>query len=121
MSDLLDRVVKNAIITGYSITNADHGCLTMWLNLKHEDGEQEFGGYALYLLKDCKYHRKLSPAGHFINRVMEVVDVSSLKDITGKAIRISIDGNGIGAIIKGIGHIIKDDWFYPSEDFKDIL
>jgi hypothetical protein len=34
----------------------------------------------------------------------------------GKSIRIVVES---GEIIK-IGHIIKNDWFNPSEDFKNI-
>lgn len=111
--------IQNAIIESISIDDAERGMLTAWLHLKLQDGfNQGFGGYDLYLPKSYKNHDILSHAGHFIFRCMEVAGVSKWSDLKGKTIRIKHDKTGLGANIIAIGHIIKDDWFNPSEDFK---
>ncbi len=48
----------------------------------------------------------------FIRRVMETVGVSKWEDLAGKHIRADSDHGKI----YGIGHIIKDQWFYPDGD-----
>lgn len=97
--------VKNAVIEGATITTSERGFLDAWLTLDYGGSGQGFGGYALNLL---------SVAGHFIYRVMEVAEVTRWEDLKGKTLRVKANHSGIHAI----GHIVKDDWFCPSEDFK---
>jgi hypothetical protein len=108
--------IKNAVIESASITNDDHGLLSAWVFLDYGGSGQGFGGYCLYLPKDFKHHSILSPAGHFIWRVMEVAGVSRWEHLKGKTVRVKSDGTWGGSII-AIGHIVKDDWFNPSADF----
>lgn len=105
---------RNAIITSASITSADHGLLTAWIFLDYGGAGQGFGGYALYLPPSFDHHELKSVAGHFIWRVMEVADVTSWKDLPGKTVRVRASHDGVEAV----GHIVKDDWFCPDEDFK---
>ena len=106
--------IKNAVIESAKITSDDHGCLSAWLMLDYGDcGHQGFGGYALYLPKSFSHHKMHSVAGHFIWRVMEVAGVTEWEKLKGKTIRV--DSEHVG--IEGIGHIVKDDWFYPGKDF----
>lgn len=107
---------KNAIITSATINNDDHGVLSAWLMLDYGGSGQGFGGYSLYLPKDFKHHKVDSGfAGHFIWRCMEIADVTSWDKIVGKTIRVRASHSGIEAI----GHIVKDDWFCPRDDFKN--
>ena len=106
---------KNAVIEYAKITNDDHGMLTIWIGLNYGGSDQGFGGYALYLPKSFKHHNKSDGyCGHFIWRVMEIADVSEWRNIIGKTVRVKSDH----LHVYSIGHIIKDDWFCPEEDFK---
>ena len=110
--------IKNATITSATITSADHGVLSAWVYLDYGDsGHQGFGGYALYLPKDFTHHViGVAYAGHFIWRVMEVAGVEHWSDLSGRTVRVKSDHSGVSAI----GHITKDDWFCPGDDFKEV-
>jgi hypothetical protein len=107
--------IKNAVITSAEITNGDHGVLSAWIGLDYGGAGLGFGGYALYLPDSFKHHNKDSDyAGHFIWRVMEVAGVSKWGQLVGKNLRVKASWSKVEAI----GHILKDDWFDPEEDFK---
>jgi len=107
--------IKNAVIEGATITSDDHGVLSAWVSLDYGGSGQSFGGWSLYLPKSFDHHDKgCSYAGHFIWRVMEVAEVSEWSKLKGKTIRVKCEQMKIHAI----GHILKDDWFDPSEEFK---
>ncbi len=107
--------ICNAIIKSARITDDDHGLLTVWLDLDYGGSGQGFGGYTLYLPKSFKHHNPQGPnyAGHFIWRVMEIAGVSDWSQLPGKTIRARKEHVRVHAI----GHIVKDDWFCPSEEF----
>lgn len=111
-------MIKNAIITSVSLDFGGRDLLTSYVHLDYGGLHQGFGGYALYLPKSYSHHSLLSHAGHFIYRCMQIAGVESWKDMAGKAVRVKLDKDGLGGNIIAIGHIIKDDWFNPSEDFK---
>lgn len=106
---------RNAVIKSARITNDDHGLLTAWLDLDYGGMGQGFGGYALYLPK-CYTHSTMQQnyAGHFIWRVMEIAGVERWDQLPGKTVRVRAEHSKVDAI----GHIVKDDWFSPSNDFK---
>jgi hypothetical protein len=105
----------NAVIESAEITSDEHGCLSAWLFLEFAAGSQGFGGYVLYLPKSFKHHEFKSAAGHFIFRCMEIAGVTEWSKLAGKTLRIRREAG----LIQSIGHIVKDDWFNPSEDFKN--
>jgi len=110
-------LTHNALIVSATLTTADHGLLSGWLSLDYGGAGQNFGGYSLYLPKGFKHHNLLGPnyAGHFIYRVMQIADVTEWGQLKGKTIRARAEHNRVHAI----GHIIKEDWFCPAEDFAE--
>jgi len=110
--------IQNAVIENVTIFKEDYGCLTVWLLLDYgENGiKPGFGGYPLYYPKNLKFHKIESVAGHFLWRVMEIAGVNRWEHLKGQTIRVKETCFGIEAI----GHIIKEDWFNPSKDLKNI-
>jgi len=108
---------KNAVIKSTELTIADHGLLTGWLHLDYEDCSQGFGGYVLYLPKTFDHHKLYSLAGHWIFRVLEIAGVEEWSKLPGRTIRVRAEYDCVHAI----GHIIKDEWFNPREDFAAII
>lgn len=107
--------IKNAIIE--STTMSIERGLSLWLHLNYGGAVQGFGGYVLHCPKGWANHKIESPyAGHFITRVLEVAGVEEWDKLKGKTIRVKSDYGGVYAI----GHIIKDDWFAPKEDFEKL-
>jgi len=108
--------VKNAIITSTTIDDGGRNMLTAWLHLDYGGSGQGFGGYVLYLPSDYANHGGPNFAGHFIFRCMQIAGVDSWDKIKGKSIRVYIEDG----LIKGIGHIVKDDWFFPKNEFEQL-
>ena len=107
--------IKNAIVSSTSLDTGDRGLLTAWLHMDYGGSGQGFGGYSLYLPKSyTHFTEKGDFAGHFIFRCMEVCGVDNWDKIKGKTVRVKI----VNGIIESIGHIVKDDWFCPKDDFK---
>jgi hypothetical protein len=108
-----DIEIKNAIIRSAEL-NTDNGFLSGWIDLDYGKGGQMFGGIALYLPKSFLNHTIESPAGHWISRVMKIAGVDKWSQLSGKTIRVKATLDKVTEI----GHIVKDDWFNPTEDFS---
>lgn len=105
---------RNAVIESADINDGDRGLLTAWVSLDYGGSGQAFGGYALYLPDFVNSKQQANYAGLFIWRVMQIAGVTRWADLKGKTIRVRADGGKVYAI----GHILKDDWFYPTAEFK---
>jgi hypothetical protein len=106
---------RNAII-GSARFDTERG-LSAWLALEWEGGGQGFGGYLLYAPKGWKAHDHPGDfTGHFIWRCLEVAGVDDWSKLAGRSIRMKHEHSKVHAI----GHIVKDIWFNPQEEFEAI-
>ena len=107
--------IKNATITGTMLDISQRGVLTAWLQLDYGGSGQAFGGLALYLPESYTHHKdQKNLAGQFIFRVLEVLGVDKWEDLKGINLRVKCNYSRI----ESIGHIVKDEWYNPSEEFK---
>lgn len=103
---------KNAIITSATITKGDHNLLSAYVNLDYGGLCQSFGGYVLHVPDTQK--NRANYAGLFLWRVMEMAGVDEWDKLPGKTIRVKAEWGKVHAI----GHIVKDIWFNPTEEFE---
>jgi hypothetical protein len=107
--------IKNAVIESAKF-DTERG-LSAWVYLDYGGTGQGFGGYILYAPKGWKANSQAGNyAGHFIWRVLEIAGVTDWEKLKGRTIRVKASHGKVHAI----GHIVKDDWFDPSEDFNAI-
>lgn len=100
---------ENAIIDNYHI-NIDCGCIVMGIGLRMDGNSYQEFLSDLFL----QSNGKLGYLGYSIRRILDITEQTNLKDIVGCAVRIKHTNMSISSI----GHIYKDDWFTPKEDFK---
>lgn len=112
----MERVVRNAVITGTSLFIERGSWLSVDVVFDYGGISQCFGGFILHNVgtkpeKGMGY--RPSCAGHFIARVMEVAGVTEWTELKGRTVRVDCDEDKV----YGIGHIVRNDWFYPRKDF----
>ena len=108
--------VENAVIKSVSLTIADHGVLSGWLQIKFKSGQCGFGGYILGKV-NAYTAGSHDFAADFIIRSMQIMDVEKWEDIPGCPLRCLHEGLGGGIV--AIGNFLGDDWFCPCEEWKD--
>ncbi len=109
---------RNAVIKNARISLNDRDLLDCMLELDYGGSGQCFGGYTLHLGPGYAHHNKskLGPnyAGVFIERVLRMAGVDGWHQLPGRTVRVRHEHSKVHAI----GHIVKDEWFNPSEEFK---
>lgn len=103
--------IHNAQVSGVTLSNADHGCLSLWIYVDYGGAGQGFGGYNLYS-KPRNSDNIRGICGWWIWRVFEVLEINNFDDIKGQTLRVKTEDG----LIKAIGHFMKDKWFNPSEE-----
>lgn len=112
---MIEFETKNAVIESVKLDIGDRGCLTGWVFLDYGGTGQGFGGFALHMPNGWTHADKFSPyAGEWVMRIMQVAGVGEWGQLVGKTVRVKCSHS----CVKAIGHIVKDDWFCPSEDFE---
>lgn len=110
--------IKNAKITGVTLSMADHGCLTYGLTIEGGSCGFVYGGYCLghgYL--GAEQFDASGKGLEAMMRIMDVVGVERWEDLKGRYIRY-VDP-GWGGTVDKIGNIIADKWFDQREFFSD--
>ena len=111
------REIQNAVITGVTISMADHGCLTFGLVLSGEGWGCTYGGVCIghgYLGAD-RFDGSAKGLEAMM-RIMDTVGVERWEDLEGKYIRA--ETNGWGDTITKIGHITQNKWFDLKKIFE---
>lgn len=107
--------IRNAVIESVRF-DTERG-LSAWVTLNYGGSGQGFGGYLLYAPKGWKAHNHGGDfTGHFIYRVLEIAGVDDWSKLVGRTVRVKSDHSAVQAI----GHIVKDEWFDPSEEFREM-
>ncbi len=111
-------VEKNAVIE-YVRWNTER-CLTLWIGLDYGDGgHQGFGGFVLGRSDLERSAKDPNCCGYYVSRLMEIAGVDDLNNAVGRCVRVRGKSLTIGdSQPVAIGHIVKNDWFNPTEDFK---
>lgn len=109
---------ENAKITSVSLTMADHGYVTFWINLEMGAGCCAIGGYCIgrgYVgAKEFKGYGEDIEA---MARIMDVVGVETWEDLKGQYCRVEVD-ESTGRIRK-ICNVLKDKLFDIVEFFGE--
>lgn len=99
--------IHNAVIKSTTLDIGERGCLIAWIDLDYGGSCQSFGGTVLY--KEPKDTHNF--CGYFISSALESVGVSRWEKLPGTPVRVSLEDG----LVRGIGHYLKDEWFYSSE------
>lgn len=117
-SEVMSKEIKNARIGSTMLGVEDHGILTAFLYLDYDSSSQGFGGYSLDGFNKELDKRVGSAYGmEFIKRVLNVLEVDNWENLKGKYCRADSEHYKV----HGIGHITKDQWFYPEKDLKFLV
>ena len=110
--------IKNAKITGVSLSMQDHGCLTFYITLDGGGWGCNYGGYCIdkgYL--GAKEFYSTGAGLEVLMRIMDTVGVEKWEDLTGKYCRVKTEG--WGGTIQAIGNILTDKWFDVKEFYSN--
>ena len=112
--------IKNALIESVDLSMADHGCLTLSMNLEGSGWGVTYGGYCLgkgYLGADDDFFDGSAAGMEYLMRIMDIVGVERFQSLKGKYVRVATKGQG--GIVKIIGNILEDKWFDAETFFID--
>lgn len=110
--------IKNAIIERTMLGKEDHGIMTAFLYLNFGGAGQGFGGYALDEFNQLLNKRVGMAYGmKFLIRILEVLEVEKWESLPGQHLRVDAEWGRI----HGIGHILKNNWFYPDKEKEFLL
>ena len=107
-------MIENAVITGTSISVADHGLLSAYVHLSGDGWGVCFGGFKL----DGPHGNPGEGKNYcavFLRGVLDALEVEKWEDLEGKSCRVDVEGPG-GMCLR-IGHFMKDRWFDAKATF----
>ena len=103
------REIKNAIIRAVDIGLERGFMVAISIDLDYGGAGQGFAqNYCLYNI----HKPYIGLAGHFIAKILQIAGVEMWDQLVGRSIRVDASND----TVYGIGHIIKDNWFYPNKD-----
>ena len=116
--------IKNGVITAAKLQFARSSFLEVWVWIRHDGGEQGFGGFVLggNPFEDypaARHSEQPNLAAEFIGSVLKIAGVDDWAALRGSVIRVEI-AEDYGTIT-GIGHAVDDLWFRPEQRFAAML
>ena len=112
--------IINAKIVSTSITMADHGVLTFFVNVETNAFNCGIGGYQNGVGQlGAKTWKGNGSAIVAMMKIMDTVGVTRWEDLVGKYCRIDCTGVRGSASVKKIGNILEDKWFDLGEFFNN--
>lgn len=111
----MNNTIENVKIIKTFLGREDHGILTCYLTVVGDGFGVSIGGYCLD--KYDEHKKKRVASFELIDRILEVVGVSTWEELQGKYIRIK--SNGFGGRITKIGNLLKEDWLDFDTFFKE--
>lgn len=116
--------IVNAQIKSTFLGREDHGIFTAILRLDYGSSQQVFGGYTLNPSsadKDIGNDSNVYAFGiNFLMNILDTLEIEDWEHLPGTLIRVgkrTLDS----AFDFGIGHYLKDNWFYPSDLAKEFF
>ncbi len=114
----MDRQIRNAKVESTFLGYESHGILTCFLHLDYGGAGQGFGGHTLDSYSEEKKERIGTSYGMaFIKKILDVLEVEKWEDLPEVHLRADQEHGKV----HGIGHILKDQWFYPDKDLKEYI
>ncbi len=105
---------ENATIKSVTFGIEDHGILTANLGLDFGSCWQGFGGWCLHSPGATKPYPPTDFAGWWICRLLQTLEVSEWSKLQG----INVRARRRDGLLYAIGHIVKDQWFSPREEWE---
>lgn len=114
-------IISNAVITSAQLQFGNGTFLEVWIWVRHEGGEQGFGGFYIggNPFEDypaARHAEQPNIAAEFIGSVLKCAGVDDWDKLRGSVIRVERE-EFWGGKIRGIGHAIEDHWFRPEQRF----
>lgn len=109
-----------ARVQSFTLSNEDHGCLTLWLHLDYGGSLQGFGGYTLDTYSDAQKRRVGHACGtDMILRILTVFAVGSLEKVVGRYCYALFESKTYSAPVVGLKTVPQDgDRVFLVEDWK---
>lgn len=109
----MNLVTRNARIKDTFLGIEDHGIFTAVVYLEGDGWGQGFGTYC-FGSKETSTPEQNHNLSLFITEVLRIAGVESWEELPGKMVRME----GTNSQIHRIGHIFREDWFCPKEEFN---
>ncbi len=115
--------IVNAQIKSTFLGREDHGIFIAYIRLDYGGSQQAFGGYTLGSTSEKSEHKHNRNQSckfgiKFLLQVLDILEVEDWEHLPGTKLRV--DKKEWGDIY-GIGHYLKDNWFYPKDLAKEFF
>lgn len=110
--------LRNAVVKSAALKFERDMFLTVRLDLRYRGLCQSFGGHCLLKYSEESGERVGTTYGmEYLRRLMLTFNARRFRDLEGLNIRADTAHNRV----YGVGHIIENQWFYPSTFVDDFI